>query len=46
MPNVHDHATTLHDFDDAWAEAHPGAQARAIRRAAERLRGRIFMRSR
>lgn len=41
MANVHDHATTLHDFDDAWAEARPGHQVRAIRRAAERLRERF-----
>ncbi len=41
MANVHDHATTLHDFDDAWAEPRPGSQVRAIRRAAERLRERF-----
>ncbi len=41
MPNVHDHATTLHDFDDAWGEPRPGHQVRAVRRAAERLRERF-----
>jgi hypothetical protein len=41
MPNVHDHATTLHDFDEAWAEPRPGHQSRAVRRAAERLRERF-----
>jgi hypothetical protein len=41
MPNVHDHATTLHDFDEAWAEPRPGHQVRAVRRAAERLRERF-----
>ena len=41
MPHIHDLATTLHDFDDAWLEPRAALQVRGIRRAAERLRERF-----